>query len=59
MDAVKFLKEKERMCNNYEVCYECPLSAPRREAEILYCNSFIGSYPEEAIEIVEKWSKEH
>ena len=57
MDAVKFLKEKERMCENI-LCDECPLSN-RKNGTDYWCRSFIEKFPEKAITVVEKWSEEH
>lgn len=55
MDALKFLKERKRMCNSYEHCKGCPL-------EKGFCN-FSFNTPDEACEriiaTVEQWSKEH
>lgn len=58
MDAVKFLKEKNRMCNKYKNCFECPVGTKTggcqtgivREQEMT---------EEELVSIVEKWSDEH
>ena len=58
MDAVKYLKERERMCNSYSnmysnMCDGCGFGkAPK-------CNRTEGDNPEKAVEIVEKWSAEH
>ena len=57
MDAVKFLKERERACNEYianKKCGDCPLATANRS-----CNSLIKEHPEKAVEAVEKWSAEH
>lgn len=55
MDAIKFLKEKSRMCYSFsgEVisgCDNCPLFP---------CNVFEEKHPEQAVSIVDEWSKEH
>ena len=50
MEAVKYLKEKARMCKGNEFCYNCPLDE---------CIEYEKENPEEAVEIVEKWSEEH
>ena len=57
MKAVDYLKEKVRMCKSYE-CPECPLSMRKNNYKI-DCVNFIKSYPEEAVELVEKWAKEN
>lgn len=49
MDAVKFMKEKDRLCGAY-VCDDCPLLAKG-------CDD--SENIEELVEIVEKWSNEH
>ena len=60
MDAVEFLKEKERMCNTFNLCdgggYKetCELYK-----EGLSCADYINAHPEKAVAIVEQWAKEH
>ncbi len=54
MDAVKFLEEKNRLCNNNEVCVGCPL-----DIWDVTCEQKIFDSPKEVVEIVEKWSEEH
>ena len=60
MDAVEFLKEKNRMCNTFNLCdgggYKetCELYK-----EGLSCADYINAHPEKAVEIVEQWAKEH
>lgn len=58
MDAVKFLKEKKRMCisSGDDSCHGCPIYAERG---ILTCTQFQNIFPGQIVEIVEKWSKEH
>ena len=49
MDAIKFLTEKERMCDSFVDCFQCPAQ-------------FLCDDPNAAttlVEVVEKWSKEH
>lgn len=53
MDAVKYLKEKTRMCNSYNMCHRCGLG------KVSECNRIEDDNPEKAVEIVEKWSSEH
>lgn len=57
MDAVKFLKEKERMCREHD-CFDCPLGKKNNERG-LGCPALENQYPETAIAIVEQWSREH
>ena len=58
MDAVKFLKERKRLCEKYATCNGCPMSKPNNGYNIT-CGSLNEKYPEEAVSIVEKWSAEH
>lgn len=54
MDAVKYLKERERMCNSYNnMCDGCGFG------KVPKCNRTEEDNPEKAVEIVEKWSAEH
>lgn len=58
MDAVKFIVEKARMCGKQGECDECKLNGSA------YCNT-MPQHPidregaQEAVDIVEQWSKEH
>ena len=58
MDAVKFLKEKKRMCisSGDTSCHGCPIYA---ECGILTCAQFQDTLPNQTVKIVEKWVKEH
>ena len=57
MDAVKFLKEYNRMCKSYgHDCGECGIDKMRNGDG---CTSIIHAHPEEAVSIVGKWSAEH
>ena len=57
MDAVKFLKEYNRMCKSYRHdCGECGIDKMRNGDG---CTSIIHAHPEEAVSIVEKWSAEN
>lgn len=50
MDAVKYLKERERMCKEVDDCYGCPLAL---------CSCMEEKNPEGAVVIVEQWAKEN
>ena len=57
MDAVKFLKEFNRMCKMYTDCAGCPFEShpyctetPRRHTDAIY---------ESAVEFLEQWLTEH
>ena len=58
MDAVKFLKERKRMCHfsGDTSCHGCPINTERG---ILQCLQFQDVFPEQTVDIVEKWVKEH
>lgn len=58
MDAVEFINEKYRMCEllNYE-CRKCKIDALEHGHK--GCWGAIRNHPEEAVEIVERWAKEH
>lgn len=53
MDAVKAFMERSRMCKSHYGCEDCPLNGK--------CGSCVDSLKDakEALDIVEKWSKEH
>lgn len=55
MEALKYLKEKERMCYKQEDCTHCPLKTDDDNT----CSILEETNPEEAVEIVEKWSAEN
>jgi hypothetical protein len=50
MDAVKFMKEYKRLCDEYSACVGCPLKS---------YGDCIDADPEELVKVVEAWSKEH
>ena len=51
MDAVEYVKQRDRMCDYYVNCCDCP--ADRYEG----CSSLNGI--PKMVPIVEKWAKEH
>ena len=54
MDAVKYLKEREIMCDSYnKMCDGCGFG------KVPKCNRTEEDNPEKAVEIVEKWSSNH
>lgn len=55
MDALKFLKERERMCNCYARCIGCPLE----KSKCLIRDITSDKDCESIIAAVEQWSKEH
>lgn len=58
MDAVKFLRERERMCDGMDGCSSCKLYA-KNSGYDLTCDGYVKKCPNEAVKIVEKWSEEH
>lgn len=63
MDALKFIEERNRMCDRYwQVdgdCDGCPLVDTRECNEMRNMVDDSGKAVGEVVEIVEKWSKEH
>ena len=58
MDTVKFIKGRDRMCDSFNGrCTGCEIS--KRLPREMCCNAYIRQNPEEAVAIVEKWSREH
>lgn len=51
MDAVEYVKQRERMCNYYTKCGDCPAG------DYEGCSSLSGI--SKLIPIVEQWAKEH
>ena len=51
MDAVEYVKQRERMCDYYVNCGDCPASKYER------CSSLNGI--PNLVPIVEQWAKEH
>lgn len=59
MDAVEYLKERDRMCNSPALfCGSCRLRAEAARGHET-CVKYIKEHPEEAVETVEQWAKEH
>ena len=58
MDAIKYLKEFDRMCKSQPNCKGCPFNHRNNGTETL-CLDFLMQNPEKAVDIVEKWSKKH
>lgn len=57
MDAVEFLKEKERMCESIS-CTRCKfIYFDNDDASI--CSEYMRNHPEEFVKEVEQWSKEN
>lgn len=56
MEATEFLKEVKRMCNYYTYCERCPAKTRDKCPRYTLSEELV---PEMAVEVVEKWSKEH
>lgn len=56
MDAIKFIKEANRMCHSFDFCNGCPAFDSSGPCKILYSNNYSA---EEKFSIVEEWSKKH
>lgn len=57
MDALEFIKEAKRMCESYEACEACPANADGfDDCRIDHMHDIDV---ENAVNIVEKWAKEH
>lgn len=60
MDAVKFLKEKKRMCDSFDnYCTDCTGCEIESKMSGMHCAEYMEKYPERTVAIVEKWSAEH
>lgn len=51
MDVVEYVKQRNRMCNYYVNCSECPVG------QYKVCASIVGI--PKLIPIIEQWAKEH
>ena len=59
MDAIKFIEEETRMCESFgTTCVGCPMHPSAKKARY-DCRTFVRTCPEQAVAIVEQWSKEH
>lgn len=58
IDALKFLNEKARMCESYYSCDVCPFTKAGGRPMPM-CPEWVNENPEQAVRIVEEWSKAH
>lgn len=59
MDAVEYLKQRNRMTKNCTIaCNTCPLAIENNHRNLV-CTNLEGCYAEEAVAAVENWTKEH
>lgn len=59
MDAVEFLKEWKRMCDNVTDCKNCPIGNQHIPYTKNDCALFSFYNGEVSVKCVEQWSKEH
>lgn len=59
MDAVKFIKERARMCDSLFGCEGCPANSQENGLGECFVGIKSKYAPEQQIEIVDKWSKAH
>lgn len=57
MEAIKYLKTRERLCRNNK-CETCPLYKTNNGANMV-CTKLEEEMPEKMVKMVEKWGKEH
>ena len=58
MDAVNFLVTRDRMCKSFNgCCTGCEVNERMGAGEA--CIHYMARHPQEVIEIVERWGKEH
>ena len=60
MDAVEFLKEKNRMCKSIDrKCSRCKIDALKDPDDYCTCSDIERDNPAGVVKVVEQWSKEH
>ena len=69
MDAVRFIKERNRMCSKQITCNANPCPMKNKMVNIMFCEHeeigsivckrFIFKHPEEAVQVVEQWAKDN
>lgn len=53
MDAMEFIRERNRMCKHFRGCNQCP-------ADCMICSTIWGIHDaEKLVHVVEEWAKEH
>lgn len=58
MDAVKFIVTRDRMCRSFNGrCNECEVKKRMGAGDM--CIYYMARHPQEVVEIVERWGKEH
>lgn len=54
----EFIQTEGRMCNHNIICDTCPVS-PLKDEKGMSCGEFKLQYPQEYVNAVQKWAKEH
>lgn len=58
MDAVKFIVTRDRMCKSVNGrCNGCEVKKRMGAGDM--CIDYIAQHPQEVVEIIERWGKEH
>lgn len=58
MDAVEFIVTRDRMCKSFNGrCAGCEVNERMGAGEV--CIHYMAQHPQEVVEIVERWAKEH
>lgn len=58
MDAVEFLVTRDRMCKSFNGrCNGCEVKKRMGAGDV--CINYMKQHPQEVVEIVERWGKEH
>ena len=55
----KVVKERNRMCEQYNSCTHCPLKELQTMSSNAMCRALAFQYPEEAERIIMQWASEH
>ena len=55
----KVVKERKRMCEQYNTCIYCPLRELQTMGSNAMCRALAFQYPEEAERIIMQWASEH
>lgn len=58
MDAVEFLMTRDRMCRSFNGrCNDCEVNEHMGVDDM--CIYYMAQHPQEVVEIIERWGKEH
>lgn len=57
LTAEEAIRLHAEMCESIS-CSECKLSRPNN-GENIFCNKFLGKYPEQVVKILKQWKKDH